>query len=323
MKGRFFTRITLFILTNLAVVAALAVIAKVFGLENFLVQQGVRLNLTSLLVFSAVIGFGGSLISLALSKKMAKWSTGAQVIDVPRTEAEQWLVGTVGRLARDAGIGMPEVAVFDSPEMNAFATGARRDHALVAVSTGLLHGMRRDEIEAVLGHEVAHVANGDMVTLSLLQGVLNTFVVFLSRVLSFVIDRFLSRSEDGEERGGMGITYFVSSLILQIVFGIGASLIVAWFSRRREYRADDGGAELVSRNAMARALDRLRVQQGEPTMLPKGLQAFGIRGGGMLALFSTHPPLEERIQRLVDGPVRGEGRAQARGTSSMGTSFGR
>jgi heat shock protein HtpX len=323
MKGRFFTRITLFILTNLAVVAALAVIAKVFGLENFLYQQGVRINLPGLLVFSAVIGFGGSLISLALSKKMAKWTTGAQVIEAPRTESERWLVDTVGRLARDAGIGMPEVAIFDSPEMNAFATGARRDNALVAVSTGLLHGMRRDEVEAVLGHEVAHVANGDMVTLTLLQGVLNTFVIFLSRVVSFVFDRFLNRSEDGEESHGPGITYFLTSMVLQIVFGIGASLIVAWFSRRREYRADDGGAELVGAGAMARALDRLRMQQGEPTMMPKGLQAFGIRGGGMLALFSTHPPLEDRIARLVDGPVPGRRPAQARRHSSMGTSFGR
>jgi heat shock protein HtpX len=301
MKGTFAKRITLFILTNLAVVAALAVIARVLGVESLMARKGVGLNLTALLIMSAVMGFAGSIISLLLSKTMAKWGSGAQVIETPRTETEQWLVETVRRLARDAGIGMPEVAVFDSSEMNAFATGARRDNALVAVSTGLLQGMRRDEVEAVLGHEVAHVANGDMVTLTLLQGVLNTFVIFLSRVVGFVVDRFINRSEDGEESSGTGPAYFVTSLLLQIVFGIGASLIVAWFSRRREFRADDGGAQLVNPGAMARALDRLRVQQGEPSLLPSNMQAFGIRGGGgLLALFSSHPPLEVRIQRLMD-----------------------
>lgn len=302
MKGSFGKRITLFLLTNLAVVAMLAVIAKLLGVESFLARKGVGLNLPALLIMSAVMGFGGAIISLLLSKTMAKWSSGAKIIETPRTETEQWLVETVRRMARDAGIGMPEVAIFDSPEMNAFATGARRDSALVAVSTGLLHGMRRDEVEAVLGHEVAHVANGDMVTLTLLQGVLNTFVIFLSRVVGFVVDRFLNRSEDGEESSGTGPGYFVTSLLLQIVFGIGASMIVAWFSRRREFRADEGGAQLVNPGAMARALDRLRVQQGEPSMLPANMQAFGIRsGGGFLALFSSHPPLEERIQRLMEG----------------------
>ncbi len=301
MKGSFAKRITLFVLTNLAVVAMLAVVGRLIGVENLLARQGVGLNLPGLLIMAAVMGFGGSIISLLLSKPMAKWSTGAQVIQSPRSEAELWLVETVRRLARDAGIGMPEVAVYDSPDMNAFATGANRNSALVAVSTGLLHGMRRDEVEAVLGHEVAHVANGDMVTLSLLQGVLNTFVIFLSRVVGFFVDRFLSRSEDGEESGGAGPAYFLTSLVLQIVFGIGASLIVAWYSRRREFRADDGGAQLVDPRAMARALDRLRMQQGEPAMLPANMQAFGIRGGGMMALFASHPPLELRIQRLVDG----------------------
>lgn len=304
MKGKYISRIALFVLTNLAVVAMLAIIAQVFGLERFLVQQGVRINLPGLLVTAAVIGFGGSLISLLLSKTMAKWSTGAQVIDVPRTAEEAWLVQTVQRLARNTGIGMPEVAIYESPDMNAFATGARRDNALVAVSTGLLRNMQRDEVEAVLGHEIAHVANGDMVTLTLLQGVLNTFVIFLSRVVGFLIDRFLSRSEEGEQRGP-GIGYFVSSMILQIVFGILASLVVAWFSRRREYRADDGGAELVGNQAMARALDRLRMGQGEPSLLPSSMQAFGIRGGRMMALFSSHPPLEDRIARLLSP----EGRA--------------
>ncbi|AKQ69543.1 putative protease htpX [Myxococcus hansupus] len=301
MKGSFAKRITLFVLTNLAVVAMLAIVGRIIGVENLMVRQGVNLNLPGLLIMAAVMGFGGSIISLLLSKPMAKWSTGAQVIQQPRSEAEQWLLETVRRLARDAGIGMPDVAIYDSPDMNAFATGANRNSALVAVSTGLLHGMRRDEVEAVLGHEVAHVANGDMVTLTLLQGVLNTFVIFLSRVVGFFVDRFLSRSEDGEESGGTGPAYFITSLVLQIVFGIGASIIVAWYSRRREFRADDGGAQLVDPSAMARALDRLRMQQGEPAMLPSNMQAFGIRGGGMMALFSSHPPLELRIQRLVDG----------------------
>ncbi|MCY1017441.1 protease HtpX [Pyxidicoccus sp. MSG2] len=308
MKRSFVGRIALFILTNLAVVAMLAIVGRLLGVDSFLARQGTGLNLTALLIMSAVMGFGGSIISLLLSKTMAKWSTGARVIDSPRTEAEQWLVHTVHRLARDAGIGTPEVAVYDSPDMNAFATGARRDNALVAVSTGLLHGMRRDEVEAVLGHEVAHVANGDMVTLTLLQGVLNTFVIFVSRVVGFVVDRFLNRSDDGEERGGTGPAYFITSLVMQLLLGIGASLIVAWFSRRREFRADDGGATLVDAGSMARALNRLRQLQDESALLPSNMRAFGIRGGGMLALFSTHPPLEQRIQRLVDGSWRGGAR---------------
>ncbi|EAU67559.1 putative protease HtpX homolog [Stigmatella aurantiaca DW4/3-1] len=285
-------------------VAALGIVARLLGVESFLARQGVGLNLPALLIMSAVMGFAGSIISLLISKPMAKWSTGAHVIDTPRTEAERWLVGTVQRLAQDAGIGMPEVAVYDSPDMNAFATGAFRNSALVAVSTGLLHGMERDEVKAVLGHEVAHVANGDMITLSLLQGVLNTFVIFLSRVVGFLVDRFLNRSEDGEESAGTGPGYFLTSMVLQIVFGIGASLIVAWFSRRREFRADVGGAQLVDPNAMARALNRLRMQQGEPSLLPSSMRAFGIRGEGMMALFASHPPLEQRIQRLVDGSWR-------------------
>jgi heat shock protein HtpX len=301
MKGSFASRIALFVLTNLAVVAMLAIVGRLLGVDSLLARQGSGLNLTVLLILSAVMGFGGSIVSLLLSKTMAKWGTGAKVIDSPRTEEELWLVETVRRLARDAGIGMPEVAIYDSPDMNAFATGARRDNALVAVSTGLLHGMRRDEVEAVLGHEVAHVANGDMVTLTLLQGVLNTFVIFLSRVVGFVVDRFLSRSEDGEESSGTGLAYFITSFLLQILLGIGASMIVSWFSRRREFRADDGGARLVDPGAMARALDRLRRQQNEETLLPSNMRAFGIRGGGVMALLSSHPPLEQRIQRLVDG----------------------
>lgn len=300
MKGSFAKRITLFVLTNVAVLAVVAVIARLIGLESLMASKGGGLNLTSLLIMSAVMGFAGSIISLLLSKPMAKWTSGAKVIESPSNPTEQWLVDTVRRLAHNAGIGMPEVAIFDSPEMNAFATGARRDSALVAVSTGLLEGMQRDEVEAVLGHEVAHVANGDMVTLTLLQGVLNTFVIFLSRVVGFFIDRFISRSEDGEE-SGPGIGYFVTSLVLQIIFGIGASMIVAWFSRRREFRADEGGAQLVNPGAMARALDRLRMQQGEPSMLPSNMKAFGISGGGgFMALFSSHPPLEVRIQKLTE-----------------------
>jgi heat shock protein HtpX len=303
MKGSFGKRIVLFLLTNLAVVAMLGIVGRLLGVDSMLARRGSGLDLGALLIFSAVLGFAGSLISLALSKSIAKWTTRARVIDTPRSEEERWLVETVHRLARTAGIGLPEVAVYDSPEMNAFATGARRDSALVAVSTGLLHGMRRDEVEAVLGHEVAHVANGDMITLTLLQGVLNTFVIFLSRVVGYLVDSFLSRNEDGES-SSPGLGYFVTSLVLQIVFGIGASMIVAWFSRRREYRADTGGAELVNPQAMARALDRLRMQQGEPSLLPSNMQAFGIRGSGMMALFASHPPLEQRIARLVDGSWR-------------------
>ena len=301
LKGSYGKRIALFLLTNLAVLAVLGVVGSLLGVDQVFARRGVPLNLPALLVMSAVLGFGGSIVSLLLSKRMAKWSTGAQVITQPRTQDEQWLVQTVRRLAQDAGIGMPEVAVYDSPDMNAFATGARRDAALVAVSTGLLYGMKRDEVEAVLGHEVAHVANGDMVTLTLLQGVLNTFVIFLSRVVGFFIDRFLQGDREEERGGAMGPGYFITSFVLQMLFGIGASLIVAWFSRRREFRADDGGAQLVGPGAMARALDRLRRQADAPALLPKNMQAFGIRGGGMLALFASHPPLEQRIQRLNDG----------------------
>jgi heat shock protein HtpX len=304
MKGTFAKRITLFVLTNLAVVALVAVVGKLLGFERLLARQGAGLDLTGLLVLAAVMGFAGSLISLLLSKPLAKWSTGARVIEAPGDETERWLVETVHRLARDAGIAPPEVAVYESPEMNAFATGARRDAALVAVSTGLLEGMARDEVEAVLGHEVAHVANGDMVTLALLQGVLNTFVIFLSRVAAFAIGRLVDRSDEGESSAGGGAAYVVSSLVLQVLFGVGASLIVAWFSRRREFHADAGGAQLVGPGAMARALDRLRAQQDEPSALPSSVAAFGIRGGGVLALFSSHPPLDERIARLADGRWR-------------------
>jgi heat shock protein HtpX len=246
---------------------------------------------TGLLILAFVFGMGGSFISLAMSKWIAKRSTGAQVIERPRNEAEQWLVETVKRQARQAGIGMPEVAIYNAPEINAFATGMNRNNALVAVSTGLLNGMTRDEAEAVLGHEVSHVANGDMVTLSLIQGVLNTFVIFLSRVIGGVIDSALRGNREG---GGVGFAYFGIVIVLEILFGILASIVVMWFSRRREFRADDGGARLAGREKMIAALERLR-RSTEPTHLPEQMTAFGINGRGskLAQLFSSHPPLED------------------------------
>jgi heat shock protein HtpX len=287
-------RILLFVATNLAVVLLLGVVARLLGVDRFLYQSG--LNLTSLLIFAAIFGMGGSLISLLVSKWIAKRSVGAQVIEQPRTQAERWLVDTVRRQAQAAGIGMPEVALYDSPEPNAFATGANRNNALVAVSTGLLQQMSADEVEAVLGHEVSHVANGDMVTLSLIQGVLNTFVIVLSRVIGYLVDQLLSR---GENRGP-GIGYWITSIALEIVFGLLASLIVMWFSRHREFHADAGGARLAGRGKMIAALERLR-QLHEPSQLPSQMAAFGINGGlgdGLRRLFMTHPPLEERIEAL-------------------------
>ena len=287
-------RILLFLATNLAVVLLLGTVARLLGVDRFLFQSG--LNLPSLLVFAAIFGMGGSLISLLMSKWIAKRSVGAQVIEQPRTQAERWLVETVRRQAQAAGIGMPEVALYDSPEPNAFATGANRNAALVAVSTGLLEQMSADEVEAVLGHEVSHVANGDMVTLSLIQGVLNTFVIVLSRVVGYLVDQFLSR---GENRGP-GIGYWITSMILEIVFGLLASLIVMWFSRHREFHADAGGARLAGRGKMIAALERLQ-QLHEPSQLPSQMAAFGINGGlgdGLRKLLMPHPPLEERIAAL-------------------------
>jgi len=286
-------RILLFLATNLAVIAVLSIVLRVTGLDRWLAVHGG--SYTGLLAFAAVFGFGGALVSLAMSKWMAKRAMGVQVIDKPANANEEWLVGTVRALASQAGIGMPEVGVFDSPLPNAFATGARRDAALVAVSSGLLHSMRRNEVEAVLGHEITHVANGDMVTLTLIQGVVNTFVIFLSRIVGSIVDRALSR--DGEGRGGIG--YFVTVMVTQMVLGIVASLIVMWFSRWREFRADAGGARLSGRNNMIAALERLKMAN-EPA-LPKQLAAFGIgggAGGGLSRLFMSHPPLEERIAAL-------------------------
>ena len=284
-------RIFLFLATNFAVLIVLSVVASLLGVDRFLTRSG--LNLQALLIFSAVFGMGGSFISLLMSKWMAKMSTGAQVITEPRSAREAWLLATVEREARAAGIGMPEVAVYDAPEPNAFATGASRNSAMVAVSTGLLQSMNQDEVEAVLGHEVTHIANGDMVTLTLLQGVLNTFVIFLSRALGYVIDNAMSRDN---ERSGPGIGYFLISMVLQVVFGILASMIVAWFSRYREFRADAGGAHLAGKRKMVSALQRLQAMQA-PSSLPQNMTAFGI-GGGPNSLFASHPPLEKRIAAL-------------------------
>jgi heat shock protein HtpX len=286
-------RIALFLLTNLAVLLVLSVIARVTGLDRWLAVHGG--DLSGLLVMAAVFGFGGSLISLAMSKWMAKRAMGVRVIDKPANAEEQWLLSTVQALATQARIGMPEVGIFDSPQPNAFATGARRDAALVAVSTGLLRGMSRSEVEAVVGHEITHVANGDMVTLTLIQGVVNTFVIFLSRVVGTIVDRAMSR--DGESRGGIG--YFVTVMVTQIVFGILANLIVMAFSRHREFRADAGGAQLAGRNNMIAALERLK--SAHAAALPTQMAAFGISGGlasGIGRLFMSHPPLEERIAAL-------------------------
>ena len=284
-------RIVLFIATNLAVVLTLSVVLQLLGIERILDARGVGLDLGALLAMSLVFGMGGSFLSLALSKWSAKRLTGARVLETPTTAEELWLVEVVRRQARASGIGMPEVAVFDSPEPNAFATGARRDAALVAVSTGLLRSMRRDEVEAVLAHEVSHVANGDMVTLALVQGVVNAFVIALSRAVGWAVDRFVFRTEEGH-----GPAFVVTSLVAQLVFGLLASPIVFWVSRQREYRADSGAARLVGPRPMIAALERLRTAQ--PAPLPDSLGAFGIAGGGRMRWFSTHPTLEERIDAL-------------------------
>jgi heat shock protein HtpX len=287
-------RILLFIVTNAAVLLLLSITMQVLGIESILDEQGVALDLNSLLVFSAVIGFAGSFISLAISKWSAKRLMGAQVITEPRNDVESWLLGTVKRQADQAGIDMPEVAVYDAPEMNAFATGARRNDALVAVSTGLLRQMKREEIEAVLAHEISHVANGDMVTMTLLQGVMNTFVIFLSRVVGFFVDRVVFRTERG-----FGPGYFISSIVAQILLGILANMVVMWFSRQREFRADAGAASLQGRGAMIAALERLK--GGQPAELPAQFAGFGISGRigqGLARLFMSHPPLDERIRAL-------------------------
>ena len=290
-----FKRIALFAATNIAVLVVLTIVLRLLGLDRMIDESG-AMDYRALLVFSLVWGMAGSLISLAMSKWSAKRMTGAHVIEQPANEAEQWLVATVQRQARQAGIGMPEVAIYDSPEINAFATGARRNSALVAVSTGLLQSMTREEAEAVLGHEVSHVANGDMVTLTLIQGVLNAFVIFFSRIAGHAVDAALR----GNRGGGGGIGYFLVTIVMQVLLGIVATMIVRWFSRYREFRADDGGARLAGRDKMIAALERLG-QGREDEGLPKQMAAFGIRGGfgaGFQRLFSTHPPLGDRIGAL-------------------------
>jgi heat shock protein HtpX len=295
-----FKRIGLFLITNLAILVVLSVTLRLLGVDSIL-DQGGGLNLNALLVFAAVFGFGGSFISLAMSKWIAKRATGAHVIETPRNAVEQWLVETVRRQAQLAGIGMPEVAVYEAPEINAFATGMNKNSALVAVSTGLLKGMSREEAEAVLGHEVSHVANGDMVTLALIQGVVNTFVIFLSRVIGSIVDRAVFKTENGH-----GPAFFIVSLVAQLILGILASIIVMWFSRQREFRADAGGAQLAGREKMISALQRLKSAH-EPSTLPDSVQAFGISGAdsmGFKRLFMSHPPLDERIEALRAGAVR-------------------
>jgi heat shock protein HtpX len=287
-------RVFLFLATNIAVLVVLSIVLSLIGFEGILDEQGVDLDLGQLLIFAALFGFGGSFVSLAISKWSAKRMTGAKVITQPSSPVETWLFETVRRQAREAGIGMPEVAIYDAPEPNAFATGARRDHALVAVSTGLLRGMKREEVEAVLAHEVSHVANGDMVTLTLIQGVVNTFVIFFSRVIGHLVDRLVFRTERGHGPG-----FWIVTIVAQIFLGILASIIVMWFSRQREFRADAGGARLAGRERMIGALERLK--QGHNATLPDQLAAFGISGhraSGFKRLFMTHPPLDERIAAL-------------------------
>jgi heat shock protein HtpX len=295
-----FKRITLFLLTNLGILIAINILLallRAFGIFDAAQAFG---SYGPLLIMSVVVGFSGSIISLLISKWVAKFTTGAQLIDTPRNQTEAWLLDTVRRHADRAGINMPEVAIYDAPEMNAFATGPSRNNSLVAVSTGLLQQMRREEVDAVLGHEVAHVANGDMVTLTLIQGVLNTFVFFFSRIIGNLVDSLL-RGRDDENRGP-GIGYWVATFAAEIVLGIFAMLVVQWFSRRREFRADEGGASLAGRSHMIAALRRLGGSEG--SNLPDSMAAFGItpKRGGLLAFFSSHPPIEERIARLQSSP---------------------
>ncbi len=286
-------RIVLFLMTNLAVMVVLTVVARLLGIDTYLASSGQDLG--ALLVFAALFGFGGAIISLLISKWSAKRAMGVKVISQPANETERWLVSTIERFAKEAGIGMPEVGIFESPDPNAFATGANKNKALVAVSTGLLQRMGRREVEAVLGHEIGHVANGDMVTLTLIQGVVNTFVIFLARIVGNFVDKAILKSENGR-----GIGYFASVIVAEIVFGVLASMIVAWFSRQREFRADAAGAVLGGKDAMIGALEALK-RVNDPQPLPDAMKAFGIAsgvGGGLKALFMTHPPLDVRIAAL-------------------------
>jgi len=291
-------RIILFLGTNLAIMLVLGVVTSIFGIDRWAYAHS-GIDLQGMLIFCAVFGMGGAFISLALSKWMAKMSVGAQVIAEPRNESEQWLFNTIRTHAQNAQIGMPEIAIYDAPEMNAFATGMSKNHALVAVSTGLLRSMNRDQVSAVLGHEITHVSNGDMVTLALIQGVLNTFVMFLARIIGGVIDSAMSGGRDGDRGGGIG--YFFIVIILQTLLGVLATIIVMWFSRWREFRADAGGAKLGGRQNMISALQALAGTDN--STLPKAFQAFGINGEhGVARLFMSHPPIEERIAALRNNP---------------------
>lgn len=292
------TRIFLFLMTNIAILALISIVFSLLGIDGILAENGVDLDLGALLVMSAVIGFGGSFISLAMSKWLAKRGMGVHIITEPRNQTELWLIATVRRQAEAAGIGMPEVGVFEQNDPNAFATGMSRNNALVAVSSGLMQQMSSDEVEAVLAHEVSHVANGDMITMGLLQGVINTFVVFLSRLVGFFVDRVILKNDRG-----LGIGYFISSIIAQIFLSIFASMIAMWFSRKREFRADAGGASLAGKHKMIAALRKLQ-NVNEPEDLPGEFAAFGISGSmasGMKRLFLSHPPLSERIEALERG----------------------
>jgi heat shock protein HtpX len=294
-----FKRVTYFLITNLAIVLVLNIAMRLLGLDQYLAQYGQ--NMTSLLVFAAIFGMAGSFISLAMSKSMAKRFSGAKVIETPSNSREAWLVAKVKQQSESAGIGMPEVAIFDSPQVNAFATGMNRNNALVAVSSGLLDAMTEEEAEAVVGHEISHVANGDMITLALIQGVVNTFVIFLSRIIGQFVDKAIFKVQRGH-----GPAFWITVIIAQLVLGIFASIIVMYFSRKREFRADQGGAELAGRENMIAALQRLQAQH-EPSVLPDQLAAFGISGRGGLGikkLFMSHPPLEERIEALRSSAVR-------------------
>jgi len=289
-------RVLLFLGTNLAIIVVASITLSLLGVNSFLDETGTNLNLQALLIFCFVFGMAGSFISLLLSKKIAKWTMKVQIIDKPRNASEEWLFRTIESQSKEAGIGMPEVGVFQAQQANAFATGANRNKALVAVSSGMLGRFDKPEIEAVLGHEIGHVANGDMITLALIQGVVNTFVMFLARVVGFAVDRVILRNEEG-----LGLGYFITTIVAEIVLAILASTIVFWFSRKREFRADEAGARLGSRNGMINALQRLKAESKVPNQLPESMQAFGITGGkrsGIKALFSTHPPLEDRIAAL-------------------------
>lgn len=288
-------RVIYFLATNLAVIVILSFVMRLFGVDGYLTQNGI--NYQALLIFAAVFGMGGSFISLLMSKWSAKRMSGARVIEQPSNEDERWLVETVRRQAQMAGIGMPEVAIFDAPVVNAFATGASKNNALVAVSSGLLRAMNREEAEAVVGHEITHVSNGDMVTLTLIQGVVNTFVIFFARIAGYAVDSFLNRNNDSHQPG---IGYYLTSIVFEILFGILASVIVMWFSRQREFRADAGGAKLAGRQKMIDALERLKIASDQPPM-PDQMAAFGIVSGhlsGLKKLFMSHPPLDERIAAL-------------------------